>query len=139
MAAAAAGVDQAYAAFLPSADLTGSAGYSVVDSPGRRAGSGDAFRGDRKKITLTITQNLFDGFNNEASLAGAKSSRRLAEDTLDQTSQNILFLGISAYLGVLRQSQLLELAEINEKNIQRQLDLEDERVRRGSGLTVDVL
>ncbi len=139
MAAAAAGVDQAYAAFLPSADLTGSAGYSVVDSPGRRAGSGDAFRGDRKKITLTITQNLFDGFNNEASLAGAKSSRRLAEDTLDQTSKNILFLGISAYLGVLRQSQLLELAEINEKNIQRQLDLEDERVRRGSGLTVDVL
>jgi adhesin transport system outer membrane protein len=139
MAAAAAVVDQAYAVFLPSADLTGSAGYSVVDSPGRRAGSGDAFRGDRKKITLTITQNLFDGFNNEASLAGAKSSRRLAEDTLDQTSQNILFLGISAYLGVLRQSQLLELAEINEKNIQRQLDLEDERVRRGSGLTVDVL
>jgi len=139
LAATGADVDLAYSAFLPSIDFSGSAGYSVVDSPGRRAGSGDAFRGDRKKVTLTITQNLFNGFNSEANLASAKSSRLLAEDTLDQTSQNILFLGISAYFGVLRQSQLLELAEINEKNIQRQLALEDERVRRGSGLTVDVL
>jgi adhesin transport system outer membrane protein len=139
VAAADFGVDQAFATFLPSVDLSGSAGYSVVDSPGRRASSGDAFRGDRKKITLTITQSLFDGFSNEAGLAGARSSFQLAEDTLDQTSQNILFRGITAYLGVLRHSQLLELAELNEKNIQRQLDLEDERVRRGSGLTVDVL
>lgn len=139
LSAAGAGVDQAYAAFLPSVDVSGSAGYSVVDSPGRRSGSGDAFRGDRKKITLTITQNLFDGFNNEANLANAKSSRLLSEDTLDQTRQNILFLGISAYLGVLRQSQLLELAVINEKNIQRQFEFEDARVQRGSGLAVDVL
>jgi adhesin transport system outer membrane protein len=50
-----------------------------------------------------------------------------------------MFEGIAAYLDVLRQAQLLNLSTQNEENIRRQLNLEDERVRRGSGIAVDVL
>ena len=47
--------------------------------------------------------------------------------------------GINAYIEVLRQHQLLGLARNSERTIMRQLNLEDERVQRGSGIAVDVL
>ena len=40
---------------------------------------------------------------------------------------------------VLRQRRLVDLARSNEETIQIQLNLEDERVQRGSGIAVDVL
>ncbi|MSO54064.1 MAG: hypothetical protein EXQ90_02885 [Rhodospirillales bacterium] len=44
-----------------------------------------------------------------------------------------------AYVNVLRQRRLVDLARSNEETIQIQLNLEDERVQRGSGIAVDVL
>src|SRR5690606_38912353 len=38
-----------------------------------------------------------------------------------------------------RQTRLIEIAKSDEENLQTQLQLEDERVQRGSGITVDVL
>ena len=38
-----------------------------------------------------------------------------------------------------RQNQLVELATQNEETIQIQLNLEDERVLKGSGIAIDVL
>ena len=40
---------------------------------------------------------------------------------------------------VLQQKRLIEMSRLNETNIQNQLNLEDERVQRGSGIAVDVL
>ena len=40
---------------------------------------------------------------------------------------------------VLPQKRLIEMSRLNETNIQNQLNLEDERVQRGSGIAVDVL
>ena len=59
--------------------------------------------------------------------------------TLEGTRQNTVLEGINAYLNVLRQKRLIELARENEATIQQQLNLEDERVQRGSGVAVDVL
>ena len=53
--------------------------------------------------------------------------------------QLTLFDGVVAYIDVLRQRRLVEISMENERTIQRQLNLEDERVRRGSGVTSDVL
>tara|TARA_A100001011_G_C14265835_1_gene824607 strand:- start:1024 stop:1917 length:894 start_codon:yes stop_codon:yes gene_type:complete len=50
-----------------------------------------------------------------------------------------MFEGIASYLDVLRQSQLVKLSNKNSENISQQLDLEDARVKRGSGVAVDVL
>jgi adhesin transport system outer membrane protein len=59
--------------------------------------------------------------------------------TLTNTRQNILYEGATAYINVLRQAELVELTSQNGENIRKQLNLEDERVRRGSGISVDVL
>jgi adhesin transport system outer membrane protein len=50
-----------------------------------------------------------------------------------------MFEGITAYLDVLRHTQLVDLARKNERTIQQQLNLESERVQRGGGMAVDAL
>lgn len=137
--AAEAGVDEALGAFLPRIDLTGSEAYAVIDSPGRRSGAGDNYRGDIKKITLSVTQNLFDGFLKDSNLLSAKANYQAGEYVFTKVQQATLLRGVRAYLDVMRQSRLLAIARDNEDNLQSQLSLEDERVKRGSGLTVDVL
>jgi len=65
-------------------------------------------------------------------LAGVKA-------TQDKTIQRILLEGITAYVSVLQSHEVIRVAKANERTIQRQLQLEDERVQRGAGITVDVL
>ena len=89
--------------------------------------------------SLNIRQNLFDGFRTESQVRAARINREIAAISLEGTRQNTLFEGVRTYVDVLRQRRLVELARENERTIQRQLNLEDERVRRGSGVTVDVL
>jgi adhesin transport system outer membrane protein len=59
--------------------------------------------------------------------------------TLEGTRQNTVLEGATAYVNVLRQKRLIELSRENEGTIRQQLQLEDERVQRGSGIAVDVL
>jgi adhesin transport system outer membrane protein len=120
VSAARARIKEARAAWLPRADFSGDAGYNIVDSPARRA-------------------NLFDGFKRYADKREAEANRSIAELELELTTQRLLFQGVTAYLDVRRQSSRLEIARASETAIMRQLNLEDERVRLGSGLSVDVL
>ncbi len=138
VAAADEGIDSAFAAFLPSADLSADFGREITDSPGTRS-DGASLDVWRESASLTISQTVFDGFGTPAALATAKIGKSIAEVALDSTQQNLLFAAISAYLDVLRNTRLLELTGNNESTIQRQLKLEDERVKRGTGIAIDVL
>ena len=138
VAAADEGIDSAFAAFLPSADLSADFGREITDSPGTRS-DGASLDVWRESASLTISQTVFDGFGTPAALATAKIGKSIAEVALDSTQQNLLFAAISAYLDVLRNTRLLELTGNNESTIQRQLNLEDERVKRGTGIAIDVL
>jgi adhesin transport system outer membrane protein len=51
----------------------------------------------------------------------------------------VLLEAITAYHDVVRNIHLIEIAKSNEDNVRQQLQLEDERVERGSGITTDVL
>lgn len=139
--AARAGVDEAFGEYLPSVDLRGDYGYAHVDSPARRNDplSHDGFEGARESATLSISQNLWDGGAREAEYASAKLERDAAETSLAATRQQVLLAGATAYMNVLRQARLLDLSRQNEQNIMTQLNLENERVQRGSGIAVDVL
>jgi adhesin transport system outer membrane protein len=137
--AATAAIREARAGWLPSVGVDGDAGYNIVDSPGRRAIAGDPFSGDRERVRLSIAQNLFEGFRTAATTTGAKVDRNIAEISLDIATQRLLFDGLSAYIQILRQRRLLQFARANEVTVMRQLNLEDERVKAGSGLGVDVL
>lgn len=69
----------------------------------------------------------------------ARLNKELSAISLESAKQGALFDGAFAYIDVLRQKRLVELSAENEATIQRQLELADERVQRGSGVAVDVL
>lgn len=126
------------AGFYPSVNLTTTSGHEVIDNPTTRSVGKDSSR-TLSTATLNVTQNLFSGYITHSGVRTARLNRSLAQITLEGTMQNTLFEGISAYIDVLRQLRLVQLARENEDTIQRQLNLEDERVQRGSGIAVDVL
>jgi adhesin transport system outer membrane protein len=134
-------IRQALAQFLPQMSLSSSIGPEVTDGPGQRN------RGlERGAIvqtgiatTVTVTQGLFSGYSTASAVRTAHLNKWLSMITLEQTRQGVLLEGVNAYINVLRQNRLIAMARLNESNIQNQLNLEDERVQRGSGIAVDVL
>lgn len=132
------GVTEAFAGYLPTVAVTGSTGYEHIDRTENDPGSTMSNRG-ADSVSLNITQKLFDGLRREAGYDTAKTVEEIAVITLDQTQQQIMLEAVSAYLDVLRQVKLTELAGQNERTLKTQLNLEDERVQRGSGIAVDVL
>lgn len=133
-------IGKAQAGYLPRLSVTGDTGPEVIDSPAERA-QGDDKVSSRQRYTAgaNLTQNLFAGGATTAAVRQARLNHTVARATLEGTRQNALFEAIGFYIDVLRQRRLIELARGNEANITRQLNLEDERVQRGSGVAVDVL
>jgi adhesin transport system outer membrane protein len=133
------GVRQAYANYLPSLDVSGSVGYASVDSPLVQEAGGGEFTKDTDSASVRLTQKLFDGFATPSAVRIARLNEEVARFSAVGTRQNVLFDGINAYIEVLRQQRLVDLARDSERTIMRQLNLEDERVQRGAGIAVDVL
>jgi len=88
---------------------------------------------------VSLTQSIWDGSKREARVSAAALDEDVADITVETTLQDVLLEGIVAYHEVLRQKSLIEIAQSDEDNVREQLKLEDERVTRGSGITVDVL
>lgn len=133
------GVRQAFGAYLPTVNLTGDTGYEYIDSPARRDAGDSTYDGQRRTIGIVASQRLYDGGARSGTFDAAKLQHTLATTDMESVRQNVLFEGVQAYLTVLRQRDLVDLAAQNEETIRQQLNLEDERVRRGSGIAVDVL
>lgn len=136
-----AGVDIARAAYYPRINITGNAGPEVINSPTERATDpgGEPWSRTRQVVGTSITQNIFDAGRTSSGVAIAELNRALAEVSLESARQNTMFEAVRGYIDVLRQRRLVDMATENERTILRQLNLEDERVRRGSGIAVDVL
>lgn len=127
--------------YWPTVNVTGDIGPEVIDNPTTRSSrvGGKDFSRTRNVATLTVTQNVFDGFSTTSAVRAAQLGVEVARYTLEGTRQTTLFEGINNYIDVLRQKRLIQLSRNNESNIAHQLNLEDERVQRGSGVAVDVL
>ena len=134
-------IKRSKARYYPRVDLSADMGPEVIDSPAERAAEDEDKNSSRFRKTagITITENVFDGFSTSAQIRLAESTKTGTEHQRSAQTQQFLFEGISAYIRVLRQKRLVELARNNEDNIKTQLNLEDERVRRGAGMAVDVL
>ena len=133
-------VNRAEAKNLPTISLSATGGPSVVDSPAERAKrDGNVWQRTALTAGVTVTQPVFDGFATTTEIRISEVTRELASMSLENTRQNTMFEGVKAYIDVLRQLRLVGMSRENERTIQRQLNLEDERVRRGSGVEVDVL
>ncbi|WP_417782506.1 TolC family outer membrane protein [Terasakiella pusilla] len=134
-------IDVAKAAHLPTVSLNADYGYENVDSPSERTSSDGKNDSSlmRKVVGVTVTQNLFDGFAKYSAIESAKLNSEATETSESITKQNLILEGISAYLNVMKQASRINHARENEANIKKQMELENERVRRGSGIGIDVL
>ncbi len=134
-------IDVQEAAFLPTVAFNADYGYEWISNPTERSnsdGKNDASM-MRNVAGLTVTQNLFDGFGRTSAVRTARLTKNETAANESVTQQNLLFEGITAYLNVLKQKRRIEYARENEANIKTQMELEDERVKRGSGVGIDVL
>jgi len=137
------GIKHAKSAYYPLISVSADVAQEVINSPAERQ-QGDGQQGKPSSRTpqsasFSMTQNLFNGFATASAVRTAHLNKELALMTLEGTRQNTVLEGISAYINVLRQKRLIELSRENQATIQLQLNLEDERVQRGSGIAVDVL
>jgi len=134
------GIDVADAGFMPRVNLTTTGGPQVISTPTTRSsGSGRDFSRTSNVATMVVSQNLFDGEFTTSNKRAAELSVETASIALSQTKQATMFDGIRVYIDVVRQKRLVDLGRENVQQIQQQLNLEDERVQRGSGIAVDVL
>lgn len=133
------GIRGARSGYLPTAKLSGDQGYEYIDSPDRRGTQAKPFSDKRHTAGLTVTQKIFDGFQTNATVDAAKVAQSIAQSDLRATRQSTLLEGAIAYLEILRQTRLVALSRENERKVAEQLNLEDERVQKGSGIASDVL
>lgn len=134
-------IDVQQSANLPTVAFTGDYGYEWITNPTERANSDgkDDSSLMRSVAGVKVTQNLFDGFATDSAIRSATLTKEETEKGEESTRQNLLIEGITVYLEVLKQARRIEYARENEANIKTQMELEDERVRRGSGIGIDVL
>ena len=133
------GINEAFAGYLPRLDVSGDFGRESTDGPTVTDPNGNALDLTRSRATATLRQNIFDGFSTDASYDAAQIGRDISELTLADDTQSIILAAVRAYLDVLRAKRLIELSLSNVETIETQLNLENERVERGSGLALDVL
>ena len=101
-------VRQAFARYVPSVDMQAETGLEATDTPviaGERL--------NRRRVTLTLTQLLFDGFGTSAE---ARRRNALAESAGHRTIEAAEFVAlniVSGFMNVLRRRELLKAAEEN--------------------------
>jgi adhesin transport system outer membrane protein len=139
VSAAQQGLRATIAPFLPTLDVNGGNGYERISTPAFRATPEGPFDTDAENYAVTLRENIFDGGRKFANRRAARLQLNVLDLTLTNTRQNVLYEGATAYINVLRQAELVDLTSQNGETIRKQLNLEDERVRRGSGISVDVL
>lgn len=115
----------------PSVDLQASASRVEGDSPvsgGSRLSDYNAHNAE-----LSVTQNLFDGFDTTYRIKQAEARMQSALYELYDTADNIALDAVQAYLDVLKQKRLLELAVENVNSHEETLEKIRQRSRSGAG------
>ncbi len=141
-----AAVTSAYGGYVPSLSATGTWGRDQVTQGAHNAVFGGASvpigasRSTTNSFYSGISANvtLFDGFNRQGLVGQATSRSVSTEQTAVRTRQTTVFQVESAYLNILRNEQLVKVADENLKRDNRQLERITESARVGASAQADV-
>lgn len=127
-------VARAKAAKLPqiTGDATLGAGFAQVP------GAGITFSDPALKLTLGYQQNIFDNFQTEAQIEGARALTEVSKYALRNEEQNVLLSAVQAYMNVVRDQQLVSLRRENVAFFEAQVDSASNRLRLGEGTKIEV-
>lgn len=121
-------------AWYPQVDATAEGGRENVNKPGNKE-----TQMDRNEMTVSATQLLYDFGGVSGSIDSAASRVKEGESFLEQTRQEIVSLGITAYLRVIRSRELLKYARRSERSIQDLSGMQEILVERGAGYSYEEL
>ena len=125
------GIEQAWAGWRPTLDLTVEAGLEAIQRPGG-AGNTDKWRNVER---LEASQLLYD-FGRTGSLIGASVARyKQSEAYFEQVVDEIIFQGVAAYLQLIRAWETLKYAKQTVEQIKELSGMEETLVQRGAGLS----
>jgi adhesin transport system outer membrane protein len=129
------GVLGSIAGFLPK--VTGRAGYGYERT---RLATSESYEDLWVNTgSASLNQNLFNGLRTYSGFRSAQKLEKLAVIALEGVRQSVLIEGINAYINVRRSFQVVRIARAEEETIKTQANLEGERVRKGAGISVDVM
>lgn len=114
----------------PSIDLSGSTGSYDTQSP---ATSQIKREYDSSRIELSVTQNLFNGFDTTYQEQQTQAQMKSALNEIFDTADNLALDAVQAYLDALKQNKLVELAKTNVGSHERILSQIRERNSSGVG------
>src|SRR5215467_12428335 len=138
-------VPQALSGYKPTvaATLQAGPGYTsivskVVGPTGVPSYPRTSFGSTPSAVGLTVTQNLFNGFQTANRVRQAESNTSAARETLRVAEQTILLNAATAYMDLLRDSALLDLQRRNVEVLQEQLRQTRDRYNVGEVTHTDV-
>jgi outer membrane protein len=131
-------VPKANAGYLPTIEATGSAGVTHVNANVPDAKGNFAYGTLPRTIGATATETVFNGNRTVNSIRQAESQVLGARAQLQNTEQNTLLSGVTAYMDVLRDTAILELDRNNVQVLQEQLRETRDRFTVGEVTRTDV-
>jgi outer membrane protein len=103
-----------------------------------QTGQGITFSDPALKLSLGYQQNIFDNFQTEAQIEGARALTEVSKYALRNEEQNVLLSAVQAYMNVVRDSQLVALRRDNVAFFEAQVDSSTNRLELGEGTKIEV-
>lgn len=122
--------------YYPRIDLNAGIGYEEVDRPGIDNTGGDGLT--RREASVKLTQNLFEGFGTQDELDRQKYRLDAQAYKAISTANDIALEMAQAYVNLLKEQELLKLAQDNLDTHLKILDQIQKRNEAGIGNQVEV-
>jgi outer membrane protein, adhesin transport system len=119
--------------WFPQLNVDAQYGYERQIQPGADT------RAPTRQLDVSITQLLWDFGSTNAQVRTSSLTMDQANANLSAAIQNRLLQSVTAYLNMIRTYDVLSFSKKSEGNIKKQSELEDALVKRGAGLSTDVL
>lgn len=126
--------------YLPSLNLNAETGRkNIDDATTRAAGSANGLTQSPNSATLSLEQNVFNGFATTSEVARQKATVDSRAYGVMNTSESTAFEVIQAYFDVLQREEFVRLAEDNLANHERIYDQIKLRTDQGVGRSGDFM
>jgi adhesin transport system outer membrane protein len=121
--------------YLPSVDLTAAGGREKTASVANNPPVTYSMRDN----SITFKQLIWDFGKTTADIRAADAGADKAEAALKSVQQGVTLQAVAAYWNLLRGLQIRDLALESSESVKKQLDLEEQKVKKGAGIASDVL
>lgn len=131
-------ISDAESGYFPRISAGVNYGYQESERTGGLSSTGKV---DTKPLdtSLSISQNIFQGFSTSASIESAQADFTSKSFQLNAVRQQLFLKATSNYIDLIKQRHLLMLSQQNIQTLQKQVSMETELMSAGTGIAVDVL